>query len=264
MKRRRWMTALGVVVGIYVLLCVVGHFSYRTLLYPAPIVPASVAPDGAVDLYAQTSDGTRAHGWWFSGHGKTLVVMFHGNGETIDHGVDRARALVARGFDVLLAEYRGYGNSEGKPTEAGLYADADALIAATHVAPADLVIWGTSLGTGVSTEMAKRGKCRALVLVAPFTSIPDVGQRIARILPMRLIVTDQFDSLSKAPSVDVPVLIIHGTADEVVPYDMGVTLSRTFPHATLMSIDGGHHNDLFVSSGPAITDAIVEHASLRR
>lgn len=260
------MIAIATLVGLYVSVCVVGRLVYRGLLYPAPISHVGEKPLGATDLYAQTSDGLRAHGWLLhSGvRSTTLVVMFHGNGETIDDGVERAQVLASRGLDVLLAEYRGYGASEGKPTEEGLYADAQALIDAAHVPPDGVVIWGTSLGTGVATEMAKRGKCRALVLVAPFTSIPDVGQRVARVLPVGLIVTDRFDTLSKAPSIDMPVLVIHGTSDEVVPYDMGVTLSRTFSHARLVTVQGGHHNDLFVTSAHTLYDEITEFASRRR
>ena len=255
------MIAIGIVVGLYLAACVLGRLVYRSLLYPAPLGRSSAAPPSdASELWAETG-GPRAHGWLFAHGGETLIVKLHGNGETIDDGVDTARELVARGFDVLLIEYPGYGSAPGAPTESALYAAADALIVGTHVAPEHTVIWGTSLGTGVATEMANRGKCRALVLMAPFTSIPDIGQRVAVILPVGLIVADKFDSRSKARTVHVPVLVIHGTADEVVPYDMGVTLSMTFPHASLMTIQGGHHNDLLFTRGDAIYDAIASHAA---
>ncbi len=254
------MITIGVVVGLYLGVCVLGRLVYRSLLYPAPPGRSNTAaPSDASDLWGETT-GPRAHAWLFAHGGRTLIVKLHGNGETIDDGVSDARELVSRGFDVLLVEYPGYGSADGHPTEPAIYSAADALIVATHVPPERTVIWGTSLGTGVATEMAKRRKCRALVLMAPFTSIPDVGQRVAKILPVGLIVADKFDSLSKAASIDVPVLIIHGTADEVVPYDMGVTLSKTFPRANLMTIQGGHHNDLLFTSGDTIYEAIASHA----
>ncbi len=270
MSRKRLIAIAATLALLYLGVCLLGKLTYRRLLYPAPIGRASASPPAdASDLFAKTADGLDAHGWLFHAHAASdvLIVHFHGNGETIDDNVDDARALVSRGFDVLLVEYRGYGNSKGQPTEDGLYADAEALIDAVGLVLPTLrngravVLWGTSLGSGVATEMAKRGHGSALILVAPFTSIPDVGQRIARVLPVSLIVSDAFDSRSKAAAISLPVLIIHGTSDEVVPYDMGETLSRTFPHARLISIEGGHHNDLFVTHGEMLLDAIAQHAA---
>jgi len=264
-RRRRMLYVLGSFALLYAGACVVGRLTYRAMLYPAPLEPGRTRPADARAIEATTSDGIQAKGWLFSGGARRpLVAQFHGNGETIADDVDHARALVARGLDVLLVEYRGYGDSAGqkKPTEDGLYADAEAVLDAVGVPPARVLLWGTSLGTGVATEMAKRGKGRALVLISPFTSIPDIGARVIRVLPVRLVVTDRFDSRSKAAALTLPVLIIHGTADEVVPYDMGQTLSVTFPHAELMTVPGGGHNDLFVNHADEIYDAIAKRARL--
>jgi uncharacterized protein len=262
-RRKVLLYALGSIALLYATACVVASLAYRVLLYPAPRGPTGARPSDARALEATTSDGITAKGWLFSGGSdRPLVVHFHGNGETIADDVVDARSLVARGVDVLLAEYRGYGDSAGQkgPTEQGLYADAEALLDAAGVPPQKVLLWGTSLGTGVATEMAKRGKGQSLVLLAPFTSIPDIGVRVTPFMPVRLAVTDRFDSRSKAAAITMPVLIIHGTADEVVPYDMGQTLSHTFPRAELMTFPGGHHSDLFVDHADEIYDAIAKRA----
>lgn len=257
--------SFAVLVGLYLAVCVLARVSYRALLYPAPRSERPLPP-GAALVVASTDAGISARGWLFSAGsadaGRVLVVHFHGNGNTMGDDVGHARALVLRGFDVLLVEYRGYGASAeaGSPTEQGLYDDAAALLDRVGVPPERTVLWGTSLGTGVATEMAARGRGRALVLVAPFTSIPDIGRRVAPFLPVGLIVGDHFDSRAKAPSLSLPVLIVHGDADEVVPYDMGKTLSTTFPHAKLVTVPGGHHNDLFVTHGQKLYDDIAAHA----
>src|SRR5262249_15681369 len=159
-----------------------------------------------------------------------------------------------RGFGAALVEYRGYGASaaSGAPTEEGLYADASAILdalGARGVAPRDLVLWGTSLGTGVAAEMARRGGGAALVLVSPYTSIPRVAARGAWFLPVGLVVPDRLDTLAKAAEIRVPVLIVHGDRDGVIPYDMGVELSRAIAGADLVTIAGGGHNDLFAQGG---------------
>jgi alpha-beta hydrolase superfamily lysophospholipase len=178
-----------------------------------------------------------------------VVIFFHGNGETISYELDRSEDLRSLGFGVLLAEYRGYGTStsSGSPNEAGLYADAEALIGgvlARGIKKDHIAIWGFSLGTGVAAEMALRGHACALVLEAPFTSIEDMGNHYAPFLPVSIIVTDKFDTLSKAPKISAPAIVAHGDADQVVPFRMGGIVARALPHARFIGVHGGRHTDL--------------------
>ena len=156
-----------------------------------------------------------------------------------------------QGFAVTLVEYRGYGRSKGpQPTEAGLYADATAALddlSARGVAANRVVLWGISLGTGVATEMALRGRGSALVLVAPYTSIPDMARRTAPYLPVRLLVGDRFDNLSKGPSLRLPTVVVHGTADEVVPFTMGERIAGAIPGSRFQRVEGAHHMDCFLT-----------------
>jgi pimeloyl-ACP methyl ester carboxylesterase len=258
--RKRILTALLALLGVYGLVCGVARATYRSILYPAPAWSPS-APDSRL-LTVTTSDGRAAHALdYASPSDSAVVVWFHGNGETAESNVDLVSELRAWGAGSVFVEYRGYGASaaSGPPTEQGLYADAAAVLDAldargTHKEAVVLV--GYSLGTGVATEMARRGRARAMVLLAPFTSIPAVASSMVPLLPMSLIVGDAFDTLSKAPALDVPITVIHGTADEVVPFWMGERVSKALPHATFVRVDGAHHTDLFSLGGEPVMQAL--------
>lgn len=232
-------------------------------LYQAPnSSSAPGAPSDARVVAATASDGAPVRSLLFQrGGSDTLLVHFHGNSGVAEGASDVARVFAAAGIDVLLVEYRGYGASAdaGSPNEAGLYADAEAALAS---APAHrrVVLWGTSLGTGIATEMAARGHGDALVLESPFTAIREVP---AVILPHAIVaafVPDRYDSLSKAPTVTIPVLIIHGTGDRIVPFAMGEHLSKVFPHAELLRVEGAGHNDLWEVAADRIVQAIARVA----
>jgi fermentation-respiration switch protein FrsA (DUF1100 family) len=193
------------------------------------------------------------------------IVHFHNNRETAEGLLDLGRALRARGFNVVLAEYRGYGASPGRdPSEEGLYEDAEAilrLLATRGIGSDRIVLWGTSLGTGVAAEMARRGRGSRLVLVSPYTSIPDLVTSVVPLLPAGILVPDHFDTLSKARSIRVPTLIVHGDADEIVPFRMGEELAHVIPLASLLRVTGGHHGDLLSRERGRVLSAIVAFGS---
>jgi pimeloyl-ACP methyl ester carboxylesterase len=233
---------------LYALSCVAAVVLSRRFLFPAP-TRATSAPAGATTVEANTADGTVARGFRFDAPRSALtVVFFHGNGELAEDNAALARALVGQGYEVVLAEYRGYGVSRaaGAPTEQGIYADAEALLQSLERPRDHIVLMGFSLGTGVAVEMASRGWGRALILLAPYTAIPDIAARWIPFLPMRWLVRDKLDSRSKAAAIDKPVLVAHGDRDEVVPFDMGETVAHTFPRGRFIAVPGGHHTDLFV------------------
>jgi pimeloyl-ACP methyl ester carboxylesterase len=253
MKGRLRMVVRVIVlgVGLYVGACVIVAAWNRAFLFPAPGRADSI-PNDFTTLEAQTSDRVTARALRFGpADAELTVVLFHGNGELAEDNVDIARALAAHGYAVVLAEYRGYGVSRqaGKASERGIYADAEAILDAIDVQAERVVLLGFSLGTGVAVEMAARGRGRALVLLAPYTSIPDVAAHHVPLLPMRTLMRDKLDSLSKAAAITLPVFVAHGDADAVVPFDMGETLAHTFPHGHFVAVPGGHHTDMFVADG---------------
>lgn len=249
----------------YVALCVLARVAFRRVLYPAPRPRAFVAQAPVELLALRAADGVAAHAAFVAPPpGGRTVVFFHGNAELIGDSLPLARDLASRGFGVALVEYRGYGVSAGPtPTEAGLYLDAAAALDALEargIGPRDTVLWGTSLGSGVAAEMARRGRGAALVLVTPYTAVPDVAARIAPFLPTRLCVTDHFDTLAKAAQIRVPTLVVHGDRDEVIPFDMGERVAAAIEGARFVRIAGGHHNDLFAREGARIMAEVDTHA----
>ena len=168
------------------------------------------------------------------------------------------------GLGFYAVEYPGYGLAavgQG-PSEKGIYAAAERALAHLHeelgVPRERTVLQGQSLGSGVAVEMAKRGLGTRLVLITPYTSIVEVGARIFPWLPASLLVRDPFDSAAKAPELKLPVLIVHGTRDEVIPVDMGQRLGTLFPNATTRILEGRRHND--VLDQPAILQELVRFA----
>ncbi|HQR68617.1 MAG TPA: alpha/beta hydrolase, partial [Thermoanaerobaculia bacterium] len=154
--------------------------------------------------------------------------------------------LADGGVDVVLAEYRGYGGQPGRPDEEGLSADGAALLAALAaegVTPDRLVLVGRSLGTGVAVELALRTPPALLVLVSPYTSFPDLGRTLVGPLAP-LVVPDRFDNLGKIGRLSCPVVILHGTRDEVVPFRMGEVLARAGRNVRFLALEGRTHNDI--------------------
>jgi pimeloyl-ACP methyl ester carboxylesterase len=165
--------------------------------------------------------------------------MFYGNGSNLTDFARTGEHLHAQGYGVVLGSYRGYSGNPGSPSEQGLMADARAILAGV---PKPVVLWGHSLGSGVAARMASEGRAVALILESPYTSIPEVAARRFPIYPVQLFMRDRFDTLSLVPKIKVPVLIIHGTRDRIVPYDMGVALAKRFgKQAMFISIVGAAH-----------------------
>ena len=206
------------------------------------------------DVWIDTRDGVRLHGWLVRsavppGDSNRVVLWLHGNSGNIGHRA-AAVASMARGIGapVLIVDYRGYGRSEGSPAEAGLYRDAEAafdhIAARPEFAGSSIVVFGRSLGAAVAVELATRRQVEALVLESPFTSVSEMARLRNRFLPSRLLVRARFDTLVKMSAVRAPVLVFHGTDDEIVPVDMG---RRVYEAAVgrkrLFLLEGAMHND---------------------
>ena len=223
-------------------------------------IPRAV-PAGFSLLTAGARDGVTVHALDLPAPpGGRTIVHFHNNRDTAGDAAELAHGLHARGLGVLLVEYRGYGLSHGsEPSEEGLYNDAEAALdhlAARGIGPDRVVLWGTSLGTGVAAEMARRGRGAALVLVTPYTSIPDVVTAVVPFFPAGLLLRQQFDTLAKTAQIRVPTLVIHGDADEIVPFWMGTQLTSAIAGARLLRVAGGRHGDLFLRERDRILSAI--------
>ena len=194
------------------------------------------------------------HCWWIPNDDRTgrYLIYLHGSAFNIGANVNHARRFRNLGFSVLLISYRGYGHSEGEfPTEAQVYADAEAawnyLVTQKEIRPGDIFIYGHSLGGAVAINLAvMHPEAGGLIVEGAFTSIADMGRQhqLYRFLPIDLITHQRFDSISKINRLKIPVLILHGTDDMVVPFIMSRRLYEKAPSPkTFKLILGGGHNN---------------------
>jgi fermentation-respiration switch protein FrsA (DUF1100 family) len=247
----------------YALMVLAARLLHRRVLYQPPDDASAELPEGATLLTAKAADGVPVNALVFDNPRATrTIVHFHGNAETAEANAFLAREMKKRGFATVLVEYRGYGRSKGtSPTEEGLYLDAVAVLdtlAARGLKPADIVLWGQSLGTGVAAEMAKRERGARLVLVAPFTSTVDMASRVIPFMPVSMVMIDRFDTLSKAPSIAAPALVVHGDIDDVIPFEQGEKVSKALPHGTFLKVPEGRHDNLYKSL--SVIGALASHA----
>ena len=230
---------------------------YRVVLYPAPAGAREPSIGGGRLERIAAPDGSTVYALHLPApEGAPTIVHFHGNGEQLADSVRSLRACarpvsgLCRGIPRLRARPR-LDHHRGRDLRGGRGGDWPP--GRSLGVPADrVVLEGQSLGTGVATEMAVRGHGARLILISPYTSIVDVAAHFAPILPARVYVGDRFDTAAKAPGVSMPVLIVHGTRDEVIPVRMGQELARVFPVATLELREGSHHNDLFADPAPLV------------
>ncbi|HZN33833.1 MAG TPA: alpha/beta hydrolase [Pirellulaceae bacterium] len=202
------------------------------------------------DANFTAEDGTRLHGWYVRHpQPRGQALLLHGNAGNVTLLAETLRVLNRRhNLAVLALDYRGYGRSEGTPTEQGLYQDARAarrwLAHTENVAESDIILMGFSLGGAVAIDLAAKDGARGLILANSFTSLPDVAQHHWPWLPMKLVVSTQMNSLEKIKQYRGPLLLSHGDADEVVPYQQGVELFAAAPGPKrLITATGAKHND---------------------
>jgi pimeloyl-ACP methyl ester carboxylesterase len=216
------------------------------------------------DLRLTTEDGVAIHAFYLPppGEPRWTVLFAHGNAGNVSHRLDRALLLQARlGAAVLLFDYRGYGRSEGSPDEEGTYRDARAahrwLVEEKRLPPERLVLFGESLGSAVALDLALSRPCRALVLESPFASIPAMARAVYPFLPLWPLVRTRYDNEAKARRLGVPLLVLHGERDEVVPFAQGRRVFEAAPgEKRFFAIPRAGHNDTYVAGGEAYWDAI--------
>lgn len=254
---------LSIFAVCYLVVCVAAFALQRSMLYPAPKAPGPL-PENQGFSRLPLEDGLFADTFYLPAPpGAPTVVHFHGNGEQLLHQVRLGTRLNEWGLGFLAVEYPGYGASPGSPTEDGIYAAAEAGLAwlrAQGVPPERTVLSGRSLGTGVAVEMAKRGHGTRVMLVSPYTSIPDMAGMLLPFLPTRLLVRDRFNSVAKAPELRLPVLIIHGEQDTLIPVEMGRQLGARLPQATVETVADAGHNDVLERSGTKLVDRMAAFA----
>jgi uncharacterized protein len=217
--------------------CVYGAlwwFANRSIYYPLKYPQGfwdQQAELNAEDVWLGTPDGVRLHGWAVTREDTRLVTLYlHGNAGNVTHRSQQISAITAAGSSILMLDYRGYGKSGGRPTEKGLYTDAQTAyqhLIRTGYRPEQIILHGESLGTAVAIELASRNPWAAVVLEAPFPSARAVARTVFPIIGPMLVWS--FDSVKKIPRIRSPLLFIQGDRDDIIPLRLGQELFAAAP-----------------------------------
>jgi pimeloyl-ACP methyl ester carboxylesterase len=244
-----------VLLGVYLLLAAFLYVYQRRLIYyPVALDPSFVAERIVVD-----NQGTRLQGWVLNPGQRKAVIYFGGNSEMITH----RRGFfedVFRDYSVYLINYRGYGDSEGSPSEAGLFSDALAIYDQLSPRHQSISAYGRSLGSGVAVYLAARRPLEKLILLTPYDSVAAVAQKIYPMFPVRYLIKDRFDS----PAIEAPVLITSAEHDREIRLPHTLALKQSFTRAPLdyMMISGAAHNNIV--DFPDYREAVRQFVSSRR
>lgn len=260
---------MTVILGVAAALLVALWGLQRRLIYfPEQILPPrSVAGDQTEAVTLVTEDGLELGAWFIPTiePERPVVIVFNGNAGNRGDRISLAQGLVEANLAVLLVDYRGYGGNPGSPSEKGLALDAHAARDFVDERWAGAVVYfGESLGSGVATELAAQREPAALVLRSPFTSLGDVGQRHYPFLPVRALLWDDYPTEELVAGVTSPILVVAGSSDEIVPFEMSRKVFDAAPGTKQwLEVSGARHNDAELVAGPtvirAIADFVAEH-----
>ena len=210
------------------------------------------------DVHLRTADGVRLHGWYLPAPDARGTLLFlHGNAGNISHRLDSLRIFHDLGLAVLIIDYRGYGQSEGRPSEAGL--QQDALAAWRHLVddrrepPERIVLFGRSLGASLAAWLAARETAGGLILESAFISVPELAAELYWWLPVRWLAHLRHDTRTHVAAARTPVLVAHSPDDEIIPYRHGRALYDAAPQPKRFLELRGDHNGGFLRSGEDYT-----------
>jgi fermentation-respiration switch protein FrsA (DUF1100 family) len=259
---------LGLAVAVYVVAgAVMTKFQRRYQYFPGGErrTPEQAGVAEMHPVFASTDDGLDLEGWYApaTDPANLTVVYFHGNAGNVSVRGPHMRALLDAGLGVYLTGYRGYASNPGSPSEEGFYLDARAalnFVADKGAPPEKTVLYGESMGTGVAVQMAIERDVGAVILNAPFTSMPDVAAIRYWMYPVRRTMWDRYDSLSKIAEINAPLMVMHGTADQTIPVEMSRTLlaAASEPKVGLF-IEGAGHDIFADRCAPEILAFLAQH-----
>jgi len=236
-------------------------YSFQSRLVHLPHVPGreltATPQDIGLDyetVSLEAEDGVGLHGWFLpADDARGTLLFFHGNAGNISHRLESLRIFHGLGLNTLIIDYRGYGESEGSPSEAGLYQDGSAayhhLTEDRGIAPEAIISFGRSLGAAVAARTAAQYPVAGLIVESGFTSVPDLGAEIYPFLPVRQLSRLHYDTQAFVQTTDVPVLVIHSEDDDIIPYHHGQSLYQAAgDRGSFLKIQGDH-NTGFMASG---------------
>ena len=253
-----------IVVSVYVVFVIILWFFQSRLVY-FPQREITMTPDKIGLSYDEisfdASDGVKLSGWFIPAENSRGMVLFcHGNAGNISHRLESILVFNRLSLDVFIFDYRGYGQSEGKPTEEGTYLDAEAawdyLVENRQADPAGIIIFGRSLGGAVASWLAKERTPGALIVESTFTSIPDIGAEAYPFLPVRLMSRFDYSTVDFIHGVTCPVLIVHSRDDELISFNHGLKIFEASNEPKDLLEISGSHNDGFLISAEKYEDGL--------
>lgn len=212
------------------------------------------------DIYMDTEDGLRLNAWFIPAKDSKFTILFcHGNGGNISHRIDKIEILNKLGLNVFIFDYRGYGKSNGRPSERGLYKDALAsyeyLVSKKGISKEHIIVYGESLGGAVAVNLVSKKNARALITESAFSSARDVARAVYPLFPVFLM-SSKFDSSKKIKDINIPKLIIHSKNDDIVPFDQSVKLFNSSKEPKKHVVLMGAHNSSYMDSLDLYTSSI--------
>lgn len=264
MLKTTLVTLFGVVILYGAFAAVVYVLQERLLYHPSEQLATTPGHHELLfePVTLTTSDRENLVAWWLPARRERGVLLFlHGNAGNMGDRIESLKIFNSLGLSTLIVDYRGFGRSTGTPSESGLYEDAETawryLTGNRGIDPMKIVVFGRSLGGGVATHLTHRHSTRALILESAFTSVHDLTTDHYPFLPVRWLMNDKFDSMSRIHALQTgALLIIHSTDDEIVPYRHGEELFEAARgNKELLTISGGHNNG-FIVTGDAYVEAI--------
>lgn len=263
------MSSIGTLITFLVGLILLNGFMYLSqpgmIFYPYEVLEATPRDWGLVydDVRVRTADGVELHGWFIPHPGSRQVLLFfHGNAGNISHRRESIAVFHGLGLNVLIIDYRGYGQSKGKPSETGLYLDARAawryLTENRGYEPSDIIIFGRSLGGVVAAKLASEVESGGLILESSFSSAKDAAREIFPLLSRIVVLRFELDAAAYVRKTRCPVLVLHSPDDDIIPYRLGRKLFEAAPEPKRFVELTGGHNEGFLLSRPGYEQALAE------
>lgn len=230
----------------------VKYFEKKGIYYPLKRIESSPQDIGLAyeDLFFKTADGLRLNGWFIPGEKSRATLLFcHGNAGNIGHRIGTIEIFHKLKLNIFIFDYRGYGRSEGRPSEEGLYQDARAayryLVTEKGIEKEKVVVYGKSIGANVAIDLVSKEEVAAIISESGFSSAYDMGKKLFPWLPIKWIIGVKYDALTKIEKITIPKLIIHSQDDEIVPIQQGRKLFEAAPEPKeFYQMRGGHNEAL--------------------
>ena len=260
---------LYAVIFLFFLFAVYAVYLYfnqsRYVYYPASDIVTTPAEAGLLyeDLMLEASDGIKISAWYIPAVNPGATVLFlHGNGGNISHRLEFIEMFYSLGISTMIIDYRGYGKSEGAPTEQGTYLDSEAardfLVSEKNIDPESIIFYGRSLGGPIAARLAGKYPPAALVLDSTFTALGDVGAKLYPYLPVRKFLKFKYNTIGYLKEVDCPVIVIHSISDGYIPFSHGQKLFEAVKGKKELVETGGDHNTNFMVSRQVYKSSIED------